>query len=52
MMTLIDAISHINWTIERSPKTVAMFSEQLKDLRKALVNAEIRQQLMERENGK
>ncbi len=38
------AISHILWTIERSPKAYAMYRQKCIGLRQALVNAELRHQ--------
>ena len=39
---LLDAISHIEWTIHHSPKTYALFRQRCIALRQLLVTAEIR----------
>jgi hypothetical protein len=42
MDNMLDAITHIEWTIEHSPKTYAMFRLRCISLRQSLVNAELR----------
>lgn len=50
MISASEAIESLLWTLERSPKTYEFHRESLVKLRIALVNAELRQQEMEKEN--
>lgn len=43
-MSIIEAIEHIKWSINKSPKAYAEMREYLVDLRIDLVNAELRYQ--------
>lgn len=41
-MDVFGATEYINWTLNHSPKSYALHRDLLMDLRKALVNAELR----------
>lgn len=41
-MGILEAVGHIRWTIERSPRAYAEARNMLIDLRIALVNAELK----------
>lgn len=50
-MNSIDAIDHLYWTIEKSPKAYALLREGLTNLRIAIVNAELRYQEEQNDQG-
>lgn len=50
--SMIDAIEHMLWTVEKSPYAYAQMRDKCIELRIALVNAELRHQRnMETKNG-
>ena len=42
--SLIESIAHIEWTLERSPKSYALFRDRLISIRQLLVNLELQHQ--------
>lgn len=51
-MSLVESISHISWTLERSPKSYVVMRDALINLRILLVNQELQYQEREKQNGK
>jgi hypothetical protein len=47
LLNMNDAIDHILWTVEHSPKAYAMFRQRCMGLRQHLVNAELRHRELE-----
>lgn len=44
MSNITDAVGHIKWTLEHSPKSYVVCREMLMDLRVQLVNMELKYQ--------